>query len=233
MKPPRLAALERSLDGLVIRNANRGDSRESIRRRQKEDKNCFHNVRAIRANRNRRTCDSQFLVPQNAVRTNGRLCKACRSAGVMKMSPEPCVEVPTQNAMKFLVKFCCSSFLRKRSLKVPSIFHEKNSRRRRLSLTKGFSSGTIRRCARICEIDSRELGHPRYHSFRNHYIFSAKTIDNHVTVIAENSRECNCVLLEKQGNCNCNANYLGRPHECCNCNPLNNSKIVVSCVNWT
>ena len=33
-----------------------------------------------------------------------------------------CVEVAMENAVKFLVKFCCSSFLRKRSLKVPRFF---------------------------------------------------------------------------------------------------------------
>ena len=30
-----------------------------------------------------------------------------------------------ENAVKFLVQFCCSSFLRKRSFKVPRIFHDK------------------------------------------------------------------------------------------------------------
>ena len=45
------------------------------------------------------------------------LQKCCRENFVLK----PCVEV----AMKFVVKFCCSSFLRKRSSKVPGIFHDK------------------------------------------------------------------------------------------------------------
>ena len=48
-----------------------------------------------------------------------------------------------------------------------------------------------------------------YHSFRNHYIVTRKPL-SHVTVIAENSWKslrwiicCNCILQEKQGNCNC------------------------------
>ena len=38
-------------DGLAIRNANRGDSRDLIRANRYADKPYFHNVRAIRANR--------------------------------------------------------------------------------------------------------------------------------------------------------------------------------------
>ena len=42
-----LLPIPESLDGPAIRNTNRGDSRESTRRK----KNLFHNARAIRANR--------------------------------------------------------------------------------------------------------------------------------------------------------------------------------------
>ena len=52
------------------------------------------------------------------------LCKACRSAAV-KSSPETAREVALETAVKFLVIFCCSSFLRKRSSKVPGVFHDK------------------------------------------------------------------------------------------------------------
>ena len=40
-----------SLDGPVIRNANRGDLRESMRTNRFAEKPYFHDVRAIRANR--------------------------------------------------------------------------------------------------------------------------------------------------------------------------------------
>ena len=38
---------------------------------------------------------------------------------------KPRVEFAMGNAVKFLVKFCCSSFLRQRSSKVPRTFHDK------------------------------------------------------------------------------------------------------------
>ena len=49
------------------------------------------------------------------------------SAGCAEVLPwnfllKPCVEVVMENAVKFLVKFCCSSFLRKRSSKPPRNF---------------------------------------------------------------------------------------------------------------
>ena len=40
-----------NLDGPVIRNANRGDSRELIRQNRFAERPYFHNFRAIRANR--------------------------------------------------------------------------------------------------------------------------------------------------------------------------------------
>ena len=51
------------------------------------------------------------------------------SAGRAEVPPwnvilQPCVEIAMENAVKFLVKFCCSSFLRKRSSKVPRDFHD-------------------------------------------------------------------------------------------------------------
>ena len=54
---------QKSLDGLAIRNANRGDSRESIRRK----KNIFHNMRAIRTNR-LKPAIRKFSAPRNAIR---------------------------------------------------------------------------------------------------------------------------------------------------------------------
>ena len=52
------------------------------------------------------------------------LCKACRSATV-KFSPETVRRSRHGKCHEFLVKFCCSCFPRKRSLKVPRIFHDK------------------------------------------------------------------------------------------------------------
>ena len=51
------------------------------------------------------------------------LRKAYRSAA-MKISPETPGGSRHESAVKFLVKFCCSSFLRKRSSKVPRSFHD-------------------------------------------------------------------------------------------------------------
>ena len=51
--PPKFREVPPGLDGPAIRNANRGDSRESIRRKtiRRKTLSYFHNVRAIRANR--------------------------------------------------------------------------------------------------------------------------------------------------------------------------------------
>ena len=66
--------------------------------------------------------------------------------------------------------------------------------------------------AMIFDIPGPQEPERGYHSFRNHYIWIQKPV-KHVTVIAENAGEflrgivsCNCILLVKQGNCNCNAN---------------------------
>ena len=77
--------------------------------------------------------------------------------------------------------------------------------------------------ANLC-IDSRESGHLSnfglvtstiilecYHSFRNHYILNLKTIKlcnwngRKLLTFPRGILSCNCILLEKQGNCNCNA----------------------------
>ena len=55
------------LDGLAIRNANRGDSSESIRANRFAEKTNFHNVRAIRTNR-LKPAIRNFLAPQSAIR---------------------------------------------------------------------------------------------------------------------------------------------------------------------
>ena len=63
-----------TLDGPAIRNAIRGDSRESIRANQFAEKPYFHNVRAIRANHLNFESNLRFamlLVPRNAFRKNG------------------------------------------------------------------------------------------------------------------------------------------------------------------
>ena len=44
----------------------------------------------------------------------------------MKILPKPCVKV-TVAVVTFLVKFCCSSFLRKQSSKVPSVGNGRNT----------------------------------------------------------------------------------------------------------
>ena len=58
------------LDGAAIRNANRGDSRESIRTNRFAEQLLFRNVRAIRANR-LKPAIRKFLVPRNAIRKKG------------------------------------------------------------------------------------------------------------------------------------------------------------------
>ena len=105
-------------------------------------------------------------------------CRACRSAAV-KFSPETGRENCHGKCVKFLVKFCRSSFLRKRSSKVPrgfhdqfhAIFHEtfyscKSPTSFRLftlqtfvldNSGKGWSSKLLGRCARVLRFMGREV----------------------------------------------------------------------------
>ena len=71
-----------------------------------------------------RTCKN-LLVQWNAPRVlRSRLCKARRSAAVKFPHENVCVEIAMENAVKLLVNFGGSSFLRKRSSKVPIIFQQ-------------------------------------------------------------------------------------------------------------
>ena len=63
-----------------------------------------------------------FRLPSKKAKPH--LCKACRGAAV-KFCPETVRGSRHGKCHEFLLKYCCSSFLRKRSPKVPGIFHDK------------------------------------------------------------------------------------------------------------
>ena len=68
--------------------------------------------------------DLQWILLVSHRRTANIISAGCAEVLPWNFLLKPWVEVVMENAVKFLVIFCCSSFLRKRSSKAPRIFHD-------------------------------------------------------------------------------------------------------------